>query len=88
MSYNEWRWRATAVRHGCRSTQNSRNNFGGSFLGNELCYCVSREAVCLGLWCLQLGAVKEVMMLQWQKVSVTIASKMCMYVVVMMGVMM
>lgn len=35
----------------------------------------------MGLWCLYLGAVKEVMMLQWQKVSVVVMV-MCMYVVV------
>lgn len=38
------------------------------------------------MWCLYLGAVKEVMMLQWQKVSMAIAFKRCMYVVVMMRV--
>ena len=40
------------------------------------------------MWCLYLGAVKEVMMLQWQKVSVAIAFKRCMYVVVVMMMMM
>jgi hypothetical protein len=34
--------------------------------------------------CLHLGAVKEVMMLQWQKISVAVAFKICMYVVVVM----
>lgn len=36
----------------------------------------------MGLWCLYLGAVKEVMMLQWQKGSVVVVMVMCMYVVV------
>ena len=41
----------------------------------------------MGLWCLYLGAVKEVMMLQWQKGSVVVVMVMCMYVVVVVVVM-